>query len=244
MIKKAEVSSFFLSGNCEDDAYRNIRDIPRYERTRKFIEELWCEYRPYADRHFQIEAQSQFLQRFWEMYVCVTFRHHGFDVEKVSNEGPEFLVQIGDYRLWVEAIAPNQGDTEDRVPSLEFDTDVACKVPKDKVLLRYTSALFDKLKNYNKSCENGLIKAADGYILAINSRNIPHGSFNSVYLSPYASQLPYFVQALLPFGNLAKLVDQKPSESTEGFYQHSDHVVKLNDEPISTQPFLEPEYAG
>ncbi len=114
MVKKAQVSSFFLNGNSKDPGYINIRDLPHLAKHRSFVEELWFKYRPYADRHFQTEAQNNFLQRFSEMYVCVTFLYHGFDVVKVSDEGPEFVVQIDDYSLWVEAVAPNQGDTLDK----------------------------------------------------------------------------------------------------------------------------------
>lgn len=226
--------NFFLPGDCTDSAYTNVRDLPHCLNFRDFVEELWREYEPYADKHFRTEAQNQFLQRFWEMYVCVVFLRKGFIVKKVSDEGPEFLVIIDGQRVWIEAVAPNPGDGADYVP--EMKTGEAYKVPSDKIILRYTSVLLDKLLKYKQDCEKGIILETDLYVIALNSRNIPH--------APYGGVLPYHVQAFLPFGDYTLSIDPDSSGITDSFYQHQDSVDKLSGVSISKQPFLDHEYDG
>lgn len=236
--KIARESSFFLHGACIDPGYRNIRDLPNTAKYRSFVEDLWREYEPYADQHFRRDAQNHFLQRFWEMYICVAFLRHGFTVTKVGDQGPEFFVTIDGLRVWVEAVAPTQGIGSDYVPELPYGE--AFDVPVEKVILRYTSALFDKLKKYNEFLKKGIVQETDCYVVAINSTGIPHAR--------YGSALPYHVHALLPFGNLAVAIDGKTSKITDSFFQYRDQVIKRNgepnEEPISTKPFLEPAYAG
>lgn len=235
MVAKSKSSSFFLSGECKDPGYRNVRDLPHFETYHYFVEDLWRDYRPYADRHFLNEARNQFLQRFWEMYLCVVFLRRGFLVTKISNEGPEFVISIEDRRIWIEAIAPNSGTGPDYVPEPPYDG-YAFDVPTEKIILRYTNALSTKLVAYNKYFQKGLIKEKDSYVVAINSRGIPH--------APYGSVLPYHVHAFLPFGPLSACLDRKTLMITDSFFQHREHVKKQNDELISTQPFLDPTYAG
>lgn len=234
MAKKKQVPNFFLSGICKDPGYRNIRDNPQNAQYRNFVEDLWRKYEPYADRHFLTDARDHFLQRFWEMYVCATFLCHGFSVNKKSNEGPEFYVQIAGHRVWIEAIAPNPGDGPDYVSEPPYGE--AFDVPSEKIILRYTSALLDKLRKYKEFCKKGMLLDTDRYVVAINSRGIPH--------APYGSALPYHVHAFLPFGNRTVSIDPKSSKITDSFLQYRDRVIKLNGKTVSTQPFLDSGYAG
>jgi type I restriction enzyme S subunit len=250
--------NFFLPGDCTDSGYTNVRDLPDCIKYRDFVEELWREYEPYADKNCRSDAQNHFLQRFWEMYVCVVFLRKGFAVTKASDDGPEFHITIDDQRVWIEAVAPNPGDGADHVPEMNhgkvceaFVTIEACEacetfetceafeayeVPFEKIILRYTSALLDKLRKYKQDCQKGIILETDLYVIALNSRNIPH--------APYERTLPYHVHAFLPFGNYTVGFDTESSEITDSFYRHQDSVDKLNEVSISKQPFLEDEYNG
>ena len=66
--------SFFQPGSRAAHPYVDMRDMPRLAEARRFVEELWVEYRPLADGHFCADARNHFLQRLWEMYLAVTLK--------------------------------------------------------------------------------------------------------------------------------------------------------------------------
>jgi hypothetical protein len=158
----------------------------------------------------------------------------GFVIEKVGSEGPEFSITIEGRKFWFEAIAPGAGLTEDRVPEVEMGK--SSWVPTDKVLMRYTSALRDKLLKYDLNRKKGIISENDGYVVAINSNKIPHAYFGS--------DLPYHVRAFLPFGALTVAINPKTGTKVDEYYQYRDVVKKSTGSPVSTNAFFDPAYQG
>lgn len=229
------MDSFFISGACSDPGYGNVRDgghSPLVE-GRAFTESLWARYAPLADSHFREDARAHFIERFWEMYLGVAFLDRGFDVSPGSGTGPEFSFNEGGRRFWVEAVAPGPGTGPDRVP--EIENGVAYAVPTEKILLRFANAVIAKRGQHSAALEARIVAPDDGYLLAINSRRIPH--------APYDNTLPFYVQALLPFGNLTLMLNRSTREIEDRFYQAREKVLKGNSAPVSTQPFLNPEFA-
>jgi hypothetical protein len=234
--------SFFISGGCQDQAYRNVRDnlltinkilYPNRPEPRQFVESLWSRYSDLADPHFREDARNHFLERFWEMYLAVTLRERGFQLRRAGREGPEFYLMCNDHKVWVEAVVPGPGEGIDRVPEIcygEIQT-----VPTEKILLRFTNCLYEKRKKYKEALEKKIINSDDLYLLAINSRGIPHG--------PLGNTLPFFVQAFLPFGNAAMDLNTKTLKIIKSYYQYRDNVVKESGTPVSTTAFLNPEYS-
>jgi type I restriction enzyme S subunit len=230
------MNSFFISGECSDPGYRNVRDgaqSPLLVECRAFTESLWARYAPLADSHFREDARAHFIERFWEMYLGVAFLDRGFQVSPGSGTGPDFSFNDGGRRFWVEAVAPGPGTGPDRVP--EIENGVAYEVPTEKILLRFASAVIAKREQYHAALEAGIVSPDNGYLLAINSRRIPH--------APYGNTLPFYVQALLPFGNLTLMLNRSTREIEDRFYQAREKVLKGNSAPVSTQPFLNPDFA-
>jgi hypothetical protein len=221
-------SCFFLSGDCEDLGYRNIRDLPHHEQSRAFVESLWSQYNTYADRHFLEDAKAHFTERYWEMYLGVALLNHGLQLIRLGNEGPEFYFVHNDRKIWVEAVAPGPGTTSERVPEVQYGE--VSLVPTDKILLRFTNALSEKRQKYLTALSKGIIHQDDLYLLAMNSRRIPHASIGNT--------MPFFVQALLPFGNLAVVIDKNTGNITDTFYQPRESVIKESGAPVSTKAFL------
>jgi len=224
---------FFLLGDCEDPGYKNVRDLQDLQGVRDFVNSLWERYEPYADSHFLKDARNHFLERFWEMYLAVALLNRGFKLHCTGGEGPEFFVEFDGHRVWLEAIAPGPGTGNDKV--LESRLGVVGKVPTEKILLRFTNALDEKRRKYLQAVEKGIVQPSDQYVLAINSRGIPH--------APYGSVLPYFVQAFLPFGHPTIAIDVNTLEVVDSYFQHRDTVTKVSGAPVSTKAFLEPQFA-
>ncbi len=227
--------SFFISGACSDPAYRNVRDgghSPLVE-GRAFTESLWERYAPLADSHFREDVRAHFIERFWEMYLAVALLDRGISVNPGSGMGPEFSFNQGHRCFWVEAVAPGPGTGADRVP--EIEKGVVYDVPTEKILLRFANAITAKRDQYRAALKAGIIAADDGYVLAINSRRIPH--------APYGNTLPFYVQALLPFGHLTLMLNRSTREIEDRFYQAREKVLKANAASVGTQPFLDPDFA-
>jgi hypothetical protein len=222
-------ASFFLEG-AGDVIYAAARDHPRGRMARDFCEALWARYAPLADPHFREDARTNFLQRFWEMYLGVALIDRGIQLQRYGAEGPEFYATLNGRRVWFEAIAPRQGQGPDRVPDLRLGE--AQYVPTEKILLRFTSALEAKRQRYLSAVAKGIIRSDDAYVLALDSRGIPHASLND--------RVPYFVQAFLPFGPLTANIDSRTLEITETYYAYRAAVKKANDTEISTRTFLDP----
>lgn len=241
--------SFFLPGECKDPAYKIIRDDPYYAKARAFVDSLWSLYYDLADRTCRTNARNDFLARFWEMYLAVTLRERGFELTKVGDEGPEFYFLCKGRKVWVEAVVPGPGDKEeDRVPDY-FSREVTkiggekieimVETPVEKIILRFTNALDNKRIMYKKARDKGIIAPDDLYILAINSRGIPYASHW------HTMDIPYFIQAIIPFGNQVLLWDTKTGEIDKTFYQKRENVIKATGEPVSvsTTAFLSPEFS-
>jgi len=233
--KTSKYQPFFLPGDFKDPAYRNIRDDPYFAEDRAFVESLWSRYYDLADPNCRTNARNDFLARFWEMYLAVTLRERGFKLERFGNEGPEFYFMHNNRKVWIEAVAPGPGNTEDQVPDyfsrevteiggVELETMVP--TPVEKIILRFTGVLFGKdgkKDKYFKAVEKGIIAQNDLYILAINSRGIPYAAHW------HTMDIPYFVQAFLPFGNMEWL--------------WKTNVISAKGAPVSTSAGEDPAFA-
>jgi hypothetical protein len=225
--------SFFLAGDCKDLGYRNVRDNPDGAEAKAFVESLWSRYHDLADPHFRQDSRNHFHARFWEMYLAVTLRERRFELKRVGDEGPEFYVMHNGRKIWVEAVAPGPGEGNDRVPA--YRPGEVTKVPVEKILLRFTNALAEKRNKYWKARGKGIINPNDLYLLAINSRRIPH--------APFGNTLPFFVQAFLPFGPLACELDIRTNEIVDTYYQLRENIEKESEALVSTTAFLNPEFS-
>ena len=166
------------------------------------------------------------------MYLTVAFLDHGLSISPGSGTGPEFHFMSGPTKVWVEAVAPGPGTGSDRV--LETILGVN-EDPTSKILVRFANALAEKRARYQSAVAGATISPADGYVLAINSRRIPQAA--------YGNTLPYFLQALLPFGDLTLALNRQSRKVEDAFYSPREAVSKANQAPVGMRPFLDPEFA-
>jgi hypothetical protein len=231
--------SLFKPGAAPDQAYRNLRDSERCLEWKDFCERLWQRYEPYADTHFLDEIQRQFHQRFWEMYLGVTFLERGYKLHRHNNAGPEFGIDIEGKRYWLDAIAPRGGDGPDAVPRVEYGRTEVSTVPQEQIILRIMSALAAKREKWKKDREAGLVSDRDGFMVAMNDRGIRWAWLGA--------EMPYVVKGLYGFGNLAVSIDPRTLEVVESKHLHRPTIAKASGTGISSQPFAAhecPEVSG
>lgn len=119
------------------------------------------------------------------MYLGVSLKHWGLRLHPSNGTGPEFWFESNGRQFWIEAVAPGPGTGADRVTEVEMG--VVYTVPTEKILLRFANAVSEKCKRYQAALQSGIVASTSGYILAINSRRIPHAL--------YGNTLPYFTGA-------------------------------------------------
>jgi hypothetical protein len=75
---KHQPPSLFSPGPASKP-YKAIRDDPKFANTKAFLEEIWTQYRPYADRGFlsAIRQEGAFYQRLWELIWAVHYSAEG-----------------------------------------------------------------------------------------------------------------------------------------------------------------------
>lgn len=238
------IPPFFESGPASDPAYEAVRNAPDLTSIKSFIEQLWADYWPPSDPHFQREAKIQFHQRTWELYLWHVLKMYGHAPKKSGPKGPDMWFDSNHTKMWVEAVAPGRGTGPDAVPSMRTlgemieagEEPIFQKVPEAQILLRYTHAIGDKLKKYEEYCSAGIINPDDGYIIAINGREA------MAYRSDI--EVPFAIKATMGLGSLAVLFDLDPTKETESHYQRRVQILKANQSATSTELFLNERYRG
>jgi hypothetical protein len=181
------VKSLFksLPDGC-DLSYKNLFEAKTNgsKFAREQCEGLWRDFHSLADNQFTEEFPFRFEQRWFEMYLGATLRNVGLAVSPSpkGKGGPDFCVDHGGRRFYVEAITPTQGDADnpDRVlDPIYTDADgraLAALVPTNQITMRLSRAFKTKADKYKGYREAGKIPQDATCIIAINSRDIPmHG---------------------------------------------------------------------
>ncbi|GFK35397.1 hypothetical protein [Vibrio cholerae] len=228
------MSIFRTDIKTEDPSYKNLRDgsDPAEIAGKELTETLWKQFEPFSDVNFTEELAIDFDARFWEMDLTVELLKQGLDVS-CPKPGPDVCVINKDQRIWFEAICPKAGSGADEVPSPMVGG--ITKVPEDQIKLRYTSAIQEKFKKYERYCEKGTIEKDEPYIIAINSCQIPsaRADFNP----------PRIVRTVFPIGGEVLTVNRSTGEATVGF-EFSATVQKASGTEIDIQYFIDPKYSG
>ncbi|HJX66681.1 MAG TPA: NAD(P)-dependent alcohol dehydrogenase [Polyangia bacterium] len=155
-----------------DPVYVHIRDHVHCDDYRQYLEGLWAEYVPYADRNFldQVQRRGQFHSRVWEMRLTVVLKRLGLAVAvRGSEAGPDIKIE-GTPTTWIEAVAPSTTDELER--SRELALQGPTPAPEKQVVLRYTQALAEKWGKYLGYTKAGVVKPSDAFVIAVNAANL------------------------------------------------------------------------
>ncbi len=227
-----------------DPLYVCLATRDDFKKERQWIEDIWMEYRQFADMNFASEFKAHFSQRAWELHLGITL-HKRWGLQsgsksKRESAGPDFKTihstHKGAQTVWIEAIAVEKGDAPNRVPEMVFNE--VANLPEDQMLLRLTSGLADKYKRYCKYVEQDVVATGEPYIIAINRSKLEH-------LDP---QVPLILKCLFRLGwqILFTELEKLELKATDSFWTTRDHITKDNrsDTKISTGFFDNPEHSG
>jgi hypothetical protein len=205
------MTDFFTPGNIQSKVYSTFADIntpQNHINAHHFIESMWLLYKPYADSHFLTEVKQsneKFCQRFWEMYLACSLMEKEFSITSY-DKGPDICTAIRGQKVWLEAIAPTEGEGENAVridwqiapTQSEQEGQVpidAVKFQPDKIQLRYRSAIDNKYEKYKKYLERKILSSTDCYIIAINGSLIPLAGLLE------EDGIPQIITSVLPIGH-------------------------------------------
>lgn len=190
-----------------------------------WMEELWKNFSPYADKNFIKLCRQNFHSRTWEMYLANVFLEYNFKLtQREKEEGPDFKIKLpNDKVIWIEAIAGNRSTVPER-----NNYSGSIGVLDDPKVLRITACLKEKKEKFEKYKTDGIVDPNDICIIAINGYEFD-GDLSEERLS---------MKALYGFHNITyNFKTKKSGNSSRPF------VKNKNNSPVPVVPFLSDEYS-
>lgn len=204
---------------------------------RDFIESLWEKYEPYADHNFRQHIKTDFLARFFEMYLAVSIisrTNYTIKQKSKKSKGPDICINHNSKTVWIECITPTNDKEEQNIIN-EPKLGVVCQVPDEKLILAIRSAIKTKKEKIKKYISNGTINKDDYIIIAVSLSNLPY-KFSELYP-------PRIVQATYGIG-YPQVTFNRNTKEIEHSYQKRQSIVKKNGISIPTDIFLSNEYSS
>lgn len=153
----------------ESKLYARIRDYEKDSSVKSQIENFWKKFESHAFPKYleKVQSDRNFHQRWWEMFLGVGLLNLNCNINTSPIEkGPDFLISLTSQNIWIEAVAPNIGNSSDAVPEL---LEGVHNLPEVEFLLRLTNSLNYKLDVFNNYKEKGLVSDNDYCIIAIST---------------------------------------------------------------------------
>ncbi|HLP30024.1 MAG TPA: hypothetical protein VK150_01605 [Geothrix sp.] len=228
-------------------------DFERQVAIREYLERA-CEAfvaSGWADPKFLTELSSREEQKFWasvsEALVYQLLLGKTFGARRNPGRGPDFLIQNGSQRIWIEVTCPEPTGLPENWKKIAWGE--ASSVPHELVLLRWTSAIKTKanalIGNMTRKktgyLQTGIVGANDAYVIAVNACCLRHGPFPGIL---GISQFPYAAEATLPIGPYALQIDSKSLQVVDRGHQYRPFLLNKNNAEVSTKLFFDPQYNG
>lgn len=200
-----------------------------------------------ADPKFEVELTSGSDAKFWssvsEALIFQRLRGKKFAPRSRIGSGPDFLVELGSRRLWIEVTCPEPTG----VPPdwLQIQSNAVTSFPHEAILLRWTSAIKAKADAFLGSSDGiklgylqkGLVSPDDIYVIAVNGCQMRHGPFPSLH---GISQFPYAAEAVFPIGPYQIQIDRASLKTVGSGHQNRQAIRNANGSPVLTHAFFDP----
>ncbi|WP_156124019.1 hypothetical protein [Enterobacter sp. Bisph1] len=192
---------FFLNLTGEERKF--TKDI--YEAFLISLEQIYKDFIPYKDKHFDIEILSKESEKYDQRIAEVLFNFHlrrtGFVDIKSKNEGPDFFATKNGHKFCFEVVTPTPNqEIKKLINKKELNDSERILLYKER-LLTVTSSISRKLEDLERFKEKGIVNEDENYIIVINdSLLLPYdapwyGVINNVCISD--STLPISVDATM-----------------------------------------------
>ncbi len=185
---------------------------------------------PEAPDHFVRQFRQDFDGRAWELFLVAALAEAGLDLERPPAKGPDVCVRLpSGRRCWIEAVAATPGTGRDCLPP-----SLPGRGPgytEEALILRYTSAINDKLAKISRYETEGIIAPGDTVLVALSPGTIPYADLLDV-------EVPVPVKAVLPIGRAFLRVVPYSSEPPTGGIERREDVFKKNQSKVGTTLFL------
>ena len=171
------------------------------------------------------------------MYLTCTLLEKNFSIECLKP-GPDILVNDSTRRIWIEAVAPDQGEIglPDRVPDLIYG--VVMNYPEEQIILRYRAAIQEKHDNkYKGYIARNIVGDHDAFVIAVNSSKLS-------FAWPHGSIIPEIIKAVFPVGDPQLEIDRKSHAVLGRSFQYRSSIKKNSGNSVPTDIFLNPDYKG
>lgn len=204
-----------------------------------------CEQRLCSDDH------SVFWQQFSEVLLAYQLQARGLKLSHAA-EGPDFLLEHGGQRIWIEVITPEPKGLPDAWINHTIGNVVS--LPHEELLLRWTAALKEKTEKL-LGCihrragdrvpgyrDKGIVPEGDVYVVAVNGRLL-RGFGGVVPELNGISHYPLAVEATLAVGPLQIRIDRTTLEELSSGHQHRARVRKPSGAEVPADTFLDPAFS-
>jgi len=183
-----------------------------------------------ADPIFETQLTSglpeKYCQRVAELLLAEMLWRDGFELNS-SSAGPDLHITKEGKSAWVELQTPQPMG----IPSVYFErpgkTPVVRGVPHNAINLRWTSAISEKTRQLRKYLENGIVKAHEPYIIAVNAHLLNPMAMTGLY---GVSQKPAPVEVLFSLGPIQMEIDRNTGDIIDQFHQHRPRIEKPGSE--------------
>ena len=228
MKNKIELFSVSSAVCCRE--YENVRDekSERLVEIKMHCEDLWADFRKYADSHFVSEFCRHFHQRWFEMYLAVSLLRRGFDVRS-QDAGPDILLEVDGCRIWIEAVCATAGEVglPDSVPKVQKKVST---VPVRQYVLRILTSLQQKAMRFSDYIKGGMVCEHDTLAVAINIYGIDG-------IMPSMDNI--LMRALYGRGDMELNIDKYTGELKSVDHERSGEVVKNSGSAVGAIPFVD-----
>jgi hypothetical protein len=230
------MSAFFRAGEVQDPLYELVRDPPNHivQRGRTFIEKMWDCCATFLDPSAHERAATDLMPVWWELYLAYALVSVGKKLIKRQSrepklEGPDLLVSPN---IWIEAVAPTNGQGENAIPPTQ--PGVAYAVPNEKLILRLRTAIEAKIKKFEAYRKRGWVRDIDSAVIAVSAGRLDFRYQDYV--------IPRVVQALYGAGHLTITLDRQTAAAIDQYANFRDTLPNARGASVRTDLFLTPEH--
>jgi type I restriction enzyme S subunit len=189
---------------------------------------------PQFIRQLLSDKEECFAQRLGEIQLAMRMKNAGFTLAS-KVKGPDLLATKDGRQVWLELITPEPKDLPEEWIRPRNGVQ---SFPHEKVLLRWTAGIKEKMEKGRSYLDKGIIQPGDPYVIVVNDAllNARGGFLHGI------SQKPFVVEATLAVGPLQVTIDRNTLEALSTGHQHRTHVINHNQAKVPADTFFDPKY--